>query len=111
MIGNATSTTNQESYLMAYEYLYQNANITSLDSLSEVNKGRFLLSGTKFTELSRYTDFKQLRVLCTKPYHGRTFHMMSNANASGEVFKKYVSYEVAAWLNVDGARKYINQPF
>ena len=47
-----------------------------LSSLSEAPGGRFLLSSALLGTLSEYTGFKELRVRCFKPWHGRTMHVV-----------------------------------
>ena len=47
-----------------------------ISSLSEATGGRFLISQNLLVlqTLHEYTDFKELRIRCYKPWHGRTVH-------------------------------------
>ena len=47
-----------------------------ISSLSEATKGRFLISDEFeiLRTLFEYTGFKELRIRCFKPWHGRTIH-------------------------------------
>ena len=47
-----------------------------ISSLSEAPGGRFLLSSALLGRLSEYTGFKEVRVRCFKPWHGRTAHFV-----------------------------------
>ena len=55
-----------------------------ISSLSEAPGGRFLLISALFGTLSEYTGFKEVRVRCFKPWHGRTAHFVMK----GEYLKK-----------------------
>lgn len=102
MIGNITSTSNEEGNKRTFPFLSQHSNVDSLDGLSQVDEGRFVLSGTKFANLSQYVNFKQIRIFCTKPSHRRIFHVMSLDNDSGDLVKKFVSEEIDSWLDLAG---------
>ena len=43
-----------------------------ISSLAEATGGRFLLNHGLIGTLANYTGFKELRVRCSKPWHGRT---------------------------------------
>ena len=43
-----------------------------ISSLAEATGGRFLLNSALIGTLAEYTGFKELRVRCFKPWHGRT---------------------------------------
>ena len=47
-----------------------------ISSLSKTPGGRFVLSSALIGTLSAYTGFKELRVRCFKPWHGRTAHFI-----------------------------------
>lgn len=106
MIGNITSGPDDVHSNLKSSYLFDHSNGTVLEALGQVRYGKFLLSGTKFKELDGYINIKQFRVFCTKPYIGRTYHMMSNANPSGDLFKKYLFENISMWLNNGGTSKY-----
>ena len=47
-----------------------------ISSLAEATGGRFLLNSALIGKLAQYTGFKELRVRCFKPWHGRTVDLV-----------------------------------
>ena len=57
-----------------------------ISALSKTPGGRFLLSNENLRTMSEYTEFKELRVRCFKPCHGRTAHIV----LKGDYLMKYI---------------------
>ena len=68
MFGHATVKSESEAEEVDYETI-KSDNFTQL---SNVVGGRYLLSMDGLNQLSKVYDFTQIRIRCTKPYHGRT---------------------------------------
>ena len=50
-----------------------------ISNLAEATKGRFLLNNALVGTLAKYTGFKELRIRCFKPWHGRTVSVILKA--------------------------------
>ncbi|XP_022807358.1 uncharacterized protein LOC111344400 [Stylophora pistillata] len=67
--------------------------MTSMESylkIQDYNNSKMFLSDTAMTELRKRLSFTQLRFHCSKQL-GRTFHVTTVANSSGEAVVKYFS--------------------
>ncbi|XP_015762716.1 PREDICTED: uncharacterized protein LOC107341769 [Acropora digitifera] len=56
-----------------------------------IEKNQTLLTQTAMRELRRLINFTQLRFHCKKQHHGRTFHIATVKNSSGEAVVQYFS--------------------
>lgn len=93
MIGNLTLT---ESYDELWFFDLVKSDISFV--VDHMKDGRVLLDEIKLPDLESYINFTQIRIYCTKPWHGRTFDMASRNNGSGEQFKKYIYHEIDEWI-------------
>ncbi|KAL9963785.1 hypothetical protein ACROYT_G027325 [Oculina patagonica] len=64
---------------------------TSYRGISSYNNNKTFLTKTAMKELSTYLPFTQLRFHCSKQHHGRTFHITTAANSTGEAVVQYLS--------------------
>ena len=78
-IGSAVVSTSRESKEMEYK------NIVSDDvsRLTEVQKNRFLLGQAGLVKLQSYTSFEEIRIFCSKPWHGTTLDISTTKNTLG----------------------------
>ena len=56
-----------------------------------IEKNQTLLTHTAMKQLRRLINFTQLRFHCKKQHHGRTFHIATVKNSSGEAVVQYFS--------------------
>ncbi|XP_078380505.1 uncharacterized protein LOC144663432 isoform X2 [Oculina patagonica] len=64
---------------------------TSYRGISSFNNNKTFLTKTAMKELRTHLPFTQLRFLCSKQHHGRTFHITTAANSTGEAVVQYLS--------------------
>ena len=79
MVGHATVEKESE----AVEVDYRNIQSDDITKLSKVVGGRYLLSIDGLNQLSTVYNFSQVRISCSKPYHGRTFDIMTTTTSDG----------------------------
>ena len=59
----------------------------TLENLQLAITGRYILDVSQYELLKRATNFKEVRIFCTKPSHNRTIHVVLN----GSVVVQYVT--------------------
>ena len=64
---------------------------TSYRGISNYHSGKVVLTKTAVNELRTHLPFTQLRFYCSKQHHGRTFHVTTVANSTGEAVVQYFS--------------------
>ncbi|XP_078380507.1 uncharacterized protein LOC144663434 isoform X1 [Oculina patagonica] len=64
---------------------------TSYRGISSYNSNKTFLTKTAMKELRTHLPFTQLRFHCSKQHHGRTFHVTTAANSTGEAVVQYLS--------------------
>ena len=77
MFGNLTFNDPSEAYDVFTNVVEGDGQISSL---AEATGGRFLLSSALIGTLAQYTGFKELRVRCFKPWHGRIVDLVMSGD-------------------------------
>ena len=102
LIGNMTFEDSSKTTEMYNTVVKGNG---QLSSLSEAPGGRFLLNSTLLGTLSEYTGFKELRIRCFKPWHGRTVHVVMKGDY---VLKALTQSTVTHGLCGDGQLRFLS---
>ncbi|XP_044181425.1 uncharacterized protein LOC122962416 isoform X1 [Acropora millepora] len=89
-------TTDEGGWLRVFRLnVMQNSNPPSQlpleTSYRGIEKNQTLVTQTAMRELRRLINFTQLRFHCKKQHHGRTFHIATVKNSSGEAVVQYFS--------------------
>ena len=79
MIGHATVKKESEADEVDYEKIQSD----DFTKLSKVVGGRYLLSINGLNQLSTVYNFSQIRIRCSKPYHGRTVDIKTTTTSDG----------------------------
>ena len=95
LIGNITTTSQEQ----ASSRTYLNARTFDLTDLGRLREGDTILDGSLFQDLMQQQQAGQFRIFCTKPYHGRRFHVMSKRNEGGFQFRDYLLGKDVTWLH------------
>ncbi len=64
---------------------------TTYSGISSYHNNNTVLTKSAMNELITHMPFTQLRFLCSKKLHGRTFHVTTTGNSTGEAVVKYFS--------------------
>ena len=64
---------------------------TSYRGISNCHNNKTFLTKSAMEELRTRLPFTQLRFLCSKQHHGRTFHVTTAASSTGEAVVQYFS--------------------
>ena len=64
---------------------------TSYRGISNYHNNKTFLTKSAMNELRIHLSFTQLRFHCSKQHHGRTFHVTTAANGTGEAVVQYFS--------------------
>ena len=64
---------------------------TSYRGIGNCHNNKTFLTKSAMEELRTHLPFTQLRFFCSKQHHGRTFHVTTEANSTGEAVVKYFS--------------------
>ena len=65
--------------------------VTSYLEISSYHSNKMVLTKSAIHELWTHFPFTQLRFHCRKQHHGRTFHVTTAANSTGEAVVQYFS--------------------
>ena len=64
---------------------------SSYRGISSYHNNKMFLTKIAISELRNLWSYTQLRFHCSKQHHGRTFHVTTTANSTGEVVVQYFS--------------------
>ncbi|XP_068706094.1 uncharacterized protein [Montipora foliosa] len=88
-------TTDEGGWLLVSKFVMQNATPPTQAPLKTSYRGiasnQMLLTKTAMNQLRTHMNFTQLRFHCKKQTTGRTFHITTAANSSGEAVVQYFS--------------------
>lgn len=69
----------------------QLSHVTSYRGISDYHSNKMLITRRAIKELHAQLNFTQLRFHCSKRHPGRTFHVVTTTNSSGDAVVRYFS--------------------
>ena len=76
---------------------------TSYRGISNYHNNKTFLKKSAMNELRTHLPFTQLRFHCSKQHHGRTFHVTTVANSTGEAVVQYFSGQTDVFPDACGS--------
>ena len=106
MFGHATVEKESE----AEEVYYTKIQSDDYSRLSNVVGGRYLLSTNGINQLSTAYNFTQIRIRCSKPYHGRTLDIVTTTTSKGTFARDWLLRRRSEYLKPPSCGSYERLP-